>query len=183
MDIQIDSREKPKAIKKIIKEFDERGINYFSSKLLVGDYMNLDNPRLIIDRKQNLSEVCSNVTQQHERFKAELIRANKAGIKLIFLVEHGGKIRTMEDVRTWTNPRIYFYKKSVKQKYGYRPSEPWDFVENDLRARGIRLYLPTTGEALYKSLCTIRDRYGARFEFCTKNETGARIIEILAESE
>ena len=92
MDIQIDSREKQKAIQKILKEFDTQGINYFSSKLLVGDYMNLDNPRLIIDRKQNLSEICSNVTQQHERFKAELIRANQANIDLVFLIEHGGKI-------------------------------------------------------------------------------------------
>ena len=81
MDIQIDSREKAKAIQKIIKEFDKRNINYFSSKLLVGDYMNLDNPRLIIDRKQNLSEVCSNVTQQHERFKAELIRAHRSQVE------------------------------------------------------------------------------------------------------
>lgn len=56
MDIQIDSREKARAIKKIIKIFDENGIKHFSSKLLVGDYMSLDNPRLIIDRKQNLHD-------------------------------------------------------------------------------------------------------------------------------
>ena len=183
MDIQIDSREKQKAIQKILKEFDTQGINYFSSKLLVGDYMNLDNPRLIIDRKQNLSEICSNVTQQHERFKAELIRANQANTDLVFLIEHGGKIKSLEDVKSWTNPRTYFYKKSMKQKHGYRSSAPWALVENDLKRRGIRVYLPTSGEALYKSLSTIRDRYGARFEFCTKNETGARIIEILAGKE
>ena len=53
MDIQIDSREKARAIKKIIKIFDENGIKHFSSKLLVGDYMSLDNPRLIIDRKES----------------------------------------------------------------------------------------------------------------------------------
>ena len=75
MDIQIDSREKARAIKKIVQTFDKEGINYFSSKLLVGDYMSLDNPRLIIDRKQNLQELCGNVCQQHERFRNELIRA------------------------------------------------------------------------------------------------------------
>ena len=74
MDIQIDSREKARAIKKIIKIFDENGIKHFSSKLLVGDYMSLDNPRLIIDRKQNLQELCGNVCQQHERFKKELMK-------------------------------------------------------------------------------------------------------------
>ena len=35
------------------------------------------------------------------------------------------------------------------------------------------------GCQLYKSLCTIRDKYGVRFEFCTKEETGRRIVELL----
>lgn len=74
MDIQIDTREKQRAIRKIIKTFDENGVKHFSSKLPVGDYMSLDNPRLIIDRKQNLQELCGNVCQQHERFKKELLR-------------------------------------------------------------------------------------------------------------
>ena len=85
MDIQIDSREKSRAITKIIKTFDENGVNHFSSKLLVGDYMNLDNPRLIIDRKQNLQELCGNVCQQHERFKKELVKAMQANIQCSLL--------------------------------------------------------------------------------------------------
>ena len=101
MDIQIDSREKARAIRKIIKTFDENGIRHFSSKLLVGDYMSLDNPRLIIDRKQNLQELCGNVCQQHERFKKELIRAIDAGIRLVILVEHGSDIQSLEDVWFW----------------------------------------------------------------------------------
>lgn len=82
MDIQIDTREKQRAIRKIIKTFDENGVKHFSSKLLVGEYMSLDNPRLIIDRKQNLQELCGNVCQQHERFKKELLKAIDAGIQL-----------------------------------------------------------------------------------------------------
>ena len=42
MDIQIDSREKAKAIQKIISTFDRRGVNWFVSKLPVGDYISLD---------------------------------------------------------------------------------------------------------------------------------------------
>ena len=105
MDIQIDSREKARAIIKIVKTFDENGIRHFSSKLLVGDYMSLDNPRLIIDRKQNLQELCGNVCQQQERFKKELIRAIDAGIRLVILVEHGSDIQSLEDVWFWKNPR------------------------------------------------------------------------------
>lgn len=60
MQIQIDSREKARAIKKIINEFDKQGVQRFISKLYVGDYMSYDNPRLVVDRKQGLSEVCNN---------------------------------------------------------------------------------------------------------------------------
>lgn len=106
MDIQIDSREKARAIRKIVKTFDDNGVKHFSSKLLVGDYMSLDNPRLIIDRKQNLQELCGNVCQQHERFKRELLKAMDAGIQLIILIEHGKDIKSIEDV--------YFLEKSKK---------------------------------------------------------------------
>ena len=77
MVIQIDSREKSRAIKKIVAEFDRQGIKHPVSKLMVGDYMNYDNPRLIIDRKQNLTELCANVCQDHERFRRELILARE----------------------------------------------------------------------------------------------------------
>ena len=68
--------------------------------------MSLDNPRLVIDRKQNLSELCGNVCQQHKRFVAELIRANQYGIKIVILCEHGGSVRSIDDVMRWKNPRI-----------------------------------------------------------------------------
>lgn len=168
MDIQIDSREKAKAIQKILKEFDSQGVRYFSSKLLVGDYMNLDNPRLIIDRKQNLQELCGNVCQQHERFKKELIRAIDAGLQLIILVEHGDDIRSLEDVYFWQNPR----------KHEIR----WKTV-NGKKVKTVVSAKAVDGEQLYKSLCTIRDRYNVRFEFCNKNETGKRIMELLRYEE
>lgn len=168
MDIQIDSREKARAITKIVKEFDAQGIKHFTSKLLVGDYMSLDNPRLIIDRKQNLQELCGNVCQQHERFKRELLRAIEAGIQLVILVEHGAGIRSVEDVYFWQNPR----KHEVKWRW-----------KDGKREKYVVSAKAVDGEQLYKSLCTIRDRYGVRFEFCTKNETGKRIIEILSGEE
>lgn len=166
MDIQIDSREKARAIRKIIKAFDEQGIKYFSSKLLVGDYMSLDNPRLIIDRKQNLQELCGNVCQQHERFKRELLKAMDAGIQLVILVEHGADIKSLEDVYFWKNPR----KHEVR----------WRIV-NGKREKYVVSAKAVDGNQLYKSLCTIRDRYHVRFEFCEKKDTGTRIAEILSE--
>ena len=50
----IDSREKLKAIQNILKTFDEAGIEHVSTKLLFGDYMDYNNPGLVVDRKQNI---------------------------------------------------------------------------------------------------------------------------------
>lgn len=149
MVIQIDSREKAKAIKKILAEFEKQEVNYYTSKLWAGDYMSLDNPRVIVDRKQNLSELCQNVCQDHDRFRRELVRAQDNGIQLIILVEHGKDIESLEDIIFWENPRL---KKSPKA---------------------------TTGQTLYNILSTLNRKYGVQFEFCTKEETGKRIIELL----
>ena len=163
MTIQIDSREKARAIKKIIKTFDQNGVNHYVSKLWVGDYMSLDNPRLIVDRKQNLSELCSNVCQQHERFRRELTRANEAGIKLVILCEHGQGIESLEDVVFWQNPRSF---KRKKNRYG-------DTIYEKTKA--------VSGETLYKILSTMQRKYDVDFQFCTKEETGKRIMEILSD--
>ena len=37
----------------------------------------------------------------------------------------------------------------------------------------------TTGDKLYKILCTFQRKYGCRFLFCEKEETGRKIIELL----
>jgi hypothetical protein len=39
----------------------------------------------------------------------------------------------------------------------------------------------TTGETLYRILHTLERKYGCRFLFCEKEETGAEIIRILKE--
>jgi ERCC4-type nuclease len=151
MNVIVDSREHAKAIKKILAQFDEDGVKYLISKLPVGDYMSLDNARLCIDRKQNLSELCSNVCQQHDRFRAELERANEHGIKLVILCEHGGQIKSIEDVLNWTNPRL---KESP---------------------------LAVSGERLYRILSTMAKKYDVDFRFCDKRQTGKEIIRILTE--
>lgn len=171
MNIQIDSREKQKAIVKILEYFDSNGINYFSSKLYVGDYMSLENPKVIIDRKQNLLELCTNfsdvpkkekdgkikrdkngnIMTDRARFTAELLKAKQAGIHIVILCEHGEKIKSLEDVKDWKNPRC---KESP---------------------------LAMSGERLYKLMKTFEmsDLYSVSFEFCDKRTTGKRIVELL----
>lgn len=149
MDIQIDSREKARAIKKILAEFDKNDVVYEVSKLPVGDYMNLDNPRLIIDRKQNLSEIYTNLCHQRKRFEAELERARKMHRQLIILCEHGNSVKAIEDVKDWQNPQL--------EKTPYA----WE---------GVKLYM---------EMRKLSAKFGVAFEFCTKADTGKRIIELL----
>lgn len=158
--ILIDSREKARAIKSIVAEFDKQGINHPTSKLYVGDYMDLDNPKVIVDRKQNLTEICSNVCQDHERFRNELIRAQDAGIQLIILIEHGKGIDSLEDIIFWENPR------STKR---VRIDGKWQTITTKAMK----------GEVLYKVLSTMERKYGVQFEFCDKADTGRKIIELL----
>lgn len=164
MQVQVDTREHAKEWERIKGQFDTLGVQYFRSKMYVGDYQSLDNPRFVIDRKKDLQEICGNVCQKHERFKAELLRAKEQGIKLVILCEHGADIKSLEDVYFWQNPR----------KYQIR----WKTV-NGKRVKDVISAKAVDGNQLYKSLCTIRDRYNVDFIFCQKEETGQKIIDIL----
>ena len=156
MIIQIDTREKPRAIQRILKDFQAHNVKFFKSKLYVGDYMNPKKPNVVVDRKQNLSEICGNVgstSKEHERFRDEIVRANDIGVKVIVLIEHGHGFKTLEDIQWWENPRL---KESPRA---------------------------TDGRKLYKILKTMCDKYDMDVTFCEKNETGARIRELLSDDE
>lgn len=103
MTIQIDTREKARAIASIRKEFSRLGVDTVTSKLWVGDYARIDNLTTVIDRKQNLLELASNIIEK--RFHAEIQRAHDHGVKIIFLIEHGRGVNDLTDVLFWENPR------------------------------------------------------------------------------
>ena len=164
--IRIDTREHKKEFERITAQFDALGVAYERKKVDEGDYMIPDNPRLVIERKKDLQEICGNVTHQHKRFQAELQRAKDKGIKIIILCEHGNGIENLEDVFFWENPR--------------RTDHKW-ITEN---GRPKRVYIPeykraTSGKQLYRSLLTIQERYGVDILFCEKFETGRKIVELL----
>lgn len=142
MKIQIDSREQKYS--HITNYFDEVGIEHFRQKLDVGDYMNVENPLLVIDRKKDLQEVAGNVCQQHARFIREIERANNQNIQLIFLVEEPN-IKQLVDVCGWynwrkrTNPKaingktLYKIMKTIQDKYGVE----WQFTPKGLCGKRI----------------------------------------------
>lgn len=128
MIIQIDSREKPRAISKIIAEFDKQGIKHFISKMYVGDYCDHENPLIIIDRKQNIAEIAQNTTSGHSRFKRELQRLDDIGGKMYILIEQdsidGKPIKGLEDLILWApkfgeimGDRVYRVLKTWQNKH------------------------------------------------------------------
>ena len=167
MQIQVDTREHKKEWERIERQFCKQGVQYFRSKLYVGDYMNLDNPHLVIDRKKDLLEVCGNVTQQHERFRKELQRAREHEINMIILIEHGDDITCLEDIFFWQNPR--------------RTETDIEIVNG--KPQKVLLHpKATSGSQLYRILYKLQKRYGVRFEFCDKRHTGQKIAELLEVS-
>lgn len=149
MTIICDTREHKEQLYRIMRQIKLTGNGCVIQKLDTGDYQIDGLPEVVLDRKKDLQELCGNVCQQHERFQRELARARDQGVKLIILCEHGGKIKSLEDVRTWKNPRI---KHSPKA---------------------------TTGEQLYKSMLTMAERYNVSFHFCDKTDTGREIVRLL----
>lgn len=128
MQIQIDSREKTRAISKIVDEFQRRNIKHFISKMYIGDYCNLENPLVLIDRKQNIAEIAQNAISGHKRFKAELERLDSINGKMYILIEQdkidGKPITCLEDLILWApkygeimGDRIYRILKAWKNKH------------------------------------------------------------------
>ena len=153
MIIQIDSREKARAIEKILREFDKQGVKHISSKLYAGDYVDMEHPLLIIDRKQNIREIASNVTSEHKRFKAELAKVKEIGAKMIILIEEdtidGKPIESLEDIMLWEP----------------KPGQG-----------------TVSGMRVYKILANWVRVYPLEVQFCNKRHTGKRISEILGGS-
>ena len=152
----IDSREKPKAIRSIVKYFDSIGLVHETSKLFIGDYQDFNRPQIIVDRKQNIAELAKNCTSDHERFRRELERAQKANTTLVVLVEQDRykdrdkwiHIETIEDLMLWESP-----------------------------------HTTIRGEKVYRVLRSWMAKYPLRVEFCDKRSTGRRIYEIIYEGK
>ena len=149
MVIIVDTREKPRAIVSILKTFELMGVSVVRRALPYADYWTPTNPDIVIDRKQNLNEICRNLTQERARFVREIERCNRAGCKMVVLIEHSNRIKSLEDVMKWKNPRLKVSPLAV------------------------------SGERLYKIMKAFGTYYGVKWEFTDKTHTGRKIIEIL----
>lgn len=149
MVIQIDSREKQS---NIIKHFDEVGQKYVVSKMISGDYQNVNSIDTLIDLKQSngdgVAEICANLTRitTHERLRKEVQRAYDIGCKRFIFLIVSSKIKNIDEVHLWVN------------KHG-----------------------AVKPEVLEKIMKTFRDKYNVEFIFASKQNAGAKIIELLSQ--
>lgn len=89
------------------------GIKIIRQALNVGDYQIAGKGDISVDTKQDVLELASNVFQEHDRFRAECMRAQEAGIQLIVLVEEllpGGRLDR------WLPPREVRFSPSTLRK-------------------------------------------------------------------
>lgn len=149
MRIEVDSREKPRAIVRILKTFEAEGVDVIRRALPFGDYVDPDRPGIVIDRKQNLLEVACNLVQDRQRFLREIDRCNRNGWHMIVLVEHSNRIKCLEDVINWNNPRLKDHPLAVD------------------------------GPRLFRIMHAMGTKYQFQWEFCDKVHTGQKIIELL----
>ena len=109
-------------------------------------------PAISVDTKANMDEIAANICgKEHNRFINECKAAKAAGCQLIILVENDVGISDISEVHLWKNPRSVYSPKCVQ------------------------------GPRLQKAMQTISERYGVRFEFCTPEEAGDRIVELLSD--
>jgi len=114
-----DTRNKPEKNIHIKLQLERLGYKVVRSKLYCGDYSWATNQKVCIDTKQDLQEVCGNLTQQHDRFRAECERAKEAGIQLIILVQEPS-VKILSDVCGWYNWRKKKNPKALSGKQLYK---------------------------------------------------------------
>jgi ribosome-associated protein len=164
--IQCDTRQKRKHHDLKERYFEEQGHKLVHSKMLVGDYCVPSNGSVVVDTKADLSELYSNLIQQHKRFRSECILAQEAGIKLYILVENKNGIRSVEDVEKWKNPQFFRYYKAKRkaERMGLKEPKP-----------------PASNVQLIKIMHAMTRDYGVEFLFCTPQESGSKVIELLTK--
>ena len=169
----------------IINYFKKNNIEYKIQKIDEGDYKFEGNDTICVERKGNLNEIMANITQA--RFKRELKRAKQKGVKLVVLIENSSNINSIDDITKWKNPRLEQYKRTLKWKLNinyHAEYNEWELYRQ-AKDKGLKPRKPPISpEQLRKALHTIeenKEEYDVSFQFCSKSECGAKILEILSQ--
>lgn len=152
-----DTRNQTGKHRNINRQLGEMGHKVERSKLYVGDYQIANRGNIAVDTKKDVLELAQDICRDHARFSAECERARDAGIKLVILTE---ELLPPAGIAGWKSPT---WRTDGR---GHKAGDPISKVKP---------------ETLYKAIHTMSSRYGVEFHFCDKDETGARIMDILME--
>lgn len=159
--LQIDTRQQKGKHKLKHEYFESLGIKTVNSKLLVGDYSVASDGSVSVDTKKDIAELYSCLVSSHDRFRSECELAQEAGIKLYILVENKDGITTLSELGgdKWKNPQWFRYWKAKRSGVVPKP--------------------PVSNVTLMKIAWTMQEKYGVEFVFCSPEEAGAKVLELL----
>lgn len=155
MQIIVDSREQRNGL--ILEYFSNQGIAFKIKKLSEGDYsMSGFENKVIVERKQSLTELSNNFTKGRMRFEKEFIRAKESGAKVILLIEdEKGRERMLER-------REKDKDKSLTAEQRQKGTWKSNFSAN----------------SMIGSLQKWKERYGFDILFCSRKDSGREILNI-----
>ena len=134
--------------------FDSVGECVIRCALPVGDYQRP--AKVAVDTKKDILELGMDLKKDNARFSRECKKAKELGTQLVILVENTDGVCNLHDLEEWIEPDSSFDKRN---QHG--------------RAKRY------TGLSIARACNTMHKRYGVLFGFCTPDESGERIIEIL----
>jgi ribosome-associated protein len=145
---------------KAVNEYlESQGHKVVRSKMLVGDYMIANDGSVAIDTKMSVLELIADIYQQHDRFRRECQLAQEAGIQLYVLTE--------EELPGGRHDKLVSPKWQTFNQH-HHAGDPKSMADPK-RPR--------------KALFTMQERYGVKFRFCSKENTGAEIVRLLTEGK
>lgn len=110
--------------------------------------------------------------KRHGFFHRGLKRAQNSGIRLYILVENEDGVTCIDNLIDWINPRLDRYLK-IKEMHSYGKWRKIPLPKAE----------PTPGPKLAKACMTMEQKYGCRFLFCSPEESGAKILELLGVND
>lgn len=152
MTIYEDTRQQAGQHENVRRYMERHGIKLTRVRLDTGDYMAA--PPIVVDTKNGMEEVYSNIVGDHERFRRECIRAQEDGIQLVILIEDT-EIHSLDEVALWENPlkkrgklprpskQVMVSMRTMSDRYGVR----WEFCTPAATGRRICEILGVTADA------------------------------------
>lgn len=134
--------------------FEMVGESVVRCALPVGDYQRP--AKVAVDTKKDIMELGVDLKSDHARFARECARARELGTQLVILVENTDGVRNLADLEAWVEPESSY---AVRNRSG----------------KAVRY----TGKSIAKTCQTMHERYGVMFGFCTPEESGRRVLDIL----